>query len=50
MRNLTTLISGRMTPERRQDASPRREAEKSASEPKPKPKRCLNEAAHKLGR
>ena len=50
MGNLTSLISGRTSPERRPESGQRGEAEKRASESKPKPKRCLNEAAHKLGR
>jgi hypothetical protein len=50
MRNLSSLISGRTSTERPPQAGERREAEKSPSEAKPKPKRCLNEAAHKLDR
>jgi hypothetical protein len=50
MRNPSTPISGRTSPDRRPPNGRRREAEKSTSERKPLPKRSLNEAAHKLGR
>jgi hypothetical protein len=50
MRNLTTLISSRPSSSHRPQADRRRDGEKQPSESKPKPKRCLNEAAHKLDR
>jgi hypothetical protein len=50
MRNVTTQIWSRTSSSSRPDTGRRREDEKQPSEPKPKPKRCLNEAAHKLGR
>lgn len=50
MRNLTSLLSSRPTDTPRPQTGRRHEADKQASESKPKPKRCLNEAAHKLGR
>jgi hypothetical protein len=50
MRNLQSLISGRTSASHRPSGGRRPEAEKQASESKPKPKRCLNEAAHKLDR
>ena len=50
MRNLSSLITSRTSTNARPSADRRREPEKSASEAKPKPKRCLNEAAHKLNR
>ncbi len=50
MRNLTSLISAPKSPDRRPPVDARREAEKRPTESKPKPKRCLNEAAHKLDR
>jgi len=50
MRNLTNLVSNRPSTSHRPNTDRRREAEKQASESRPKPKRCLNEAAHKLGR
>jgi hypothetical protein len=50
MRNLSSLISSHTSSHARPKTDRRREAEKSASESKPKPKRCLNEAAHKLDR
>ncbi len=50
MRNLTNPLSSRPSAGHRPQTDRRREAEKQANESKPKPKRCLNEAAHKLGR
>jgi len=50
MRNVTTLISSRTSSSSRPETGRRGESEKQPSESKPKPKRCLNEAAHKLGR
>lgn len=50
MRNLTTLRLSRTSTSPRPQDGRRREADKQATESKPKPKRCLNEAAHKLGR
>ena len=50
MRNLSSLLSSRPSSNTRPQPDRRPEPEKSASESKPKPKRCLNEAAHKLDR
>ena len=50
MRNLTSLISSRTPSNRRPVIGRPRPAEKPTSEAKPAPKRCLNEAAHKLDR
>jgi hypothetical protein len=50
MRLRPSQISPRVQPADRPGAARRPGGEKSASERKPRPKRSLNEAAHKLGR
>lgn len=50
MRHLSSLIESRKLSERRSPDRPRHGTEKTQNEPKPAPKRCLNEAAHKLDR
>lgn len=50
MRQLSSLLSSRAVPARRLRNKPPRDEERRPPEPKPVPKRCLNEAAHKLGR
>jgi hypothetical protein len=50
MRNLSSLIARRKSPAKQPTESTRRGTDKDSSESKPAPKRCLNEAAHKLGR
>lgn len=51
MRNLSSLIARRKEAVRRPVETARRGTDKRQSEPdKPAPKRCLNEAAHKLDR
>lgn len=50
MRNLPTLIAPRKSSDKQPPESTRRGTDKGSSESKPAPKRCLNEAAHKLGR
>lgn len=50
MRHLSSLFAPRTPARRPSNARDDRQAEKRTNEPKPAPKRCLNEAAHKLGR
>jgi hypothetical protein len=51
MRNLTSLLSSRTSPTSRASAErPAAKDDKRTADPKPVRKRCLNEAAHKLGR
>jgi hypothetical protein len=49
MRPTPSPLSTRIPPVDRPPADRRPGDEKSQTEPKPRPKRCLNEAAHKLG-
>lgn len=49
MRNLTSLLPARTSANQPLSGSHHSQA-KAGSEPKPRPKRCLNEAAHKLYR
>jgi hypothetical protein len=50
MRNLSSLVAPRKSSAKQPTESTRRGTEKDSSESKPARKRCLNEAAHKLGR